>query len=1612
MDWSLHSAENRKSNKMYEESYVDSWEISTTTDQNGQVTSEQLVSTSYKDGEEKARYIDCKNSNKYNITQDIAEAFEVFCQYEYKCDNRGRFKREYTEDGKVWTGRKVIFYNRAIKTDNPAIIEYKKNLDSINRTKDSSEVYTKMYVTPIESSTMDTGYISIADTALNPTLDDFILNFDYLYQTKAISQYQLNFVKTYEVETRKINQQLINISPIIEDLTIQLNDLESNLTMMENERSSAQKSLEEYQLLRDSEVRQEPIQKNENNSFSVIFVEDGDIKKASFRLYGIDKTTMVGYGNHTYDEKTILFSFAKNNLFQTKQINSVSADDPNFYFVCDEYGYPQTIYASKANEEFKKYNSSIIYFSLAYNPYNAYDDICRQLGQRIESRELAIKSLQKSIENVKAQLKKQEELRDEKLKLKEELNRKLEITLGPALREGYWTPDTYEDHGESKTVEQIPRNNDQFTGAVFKFDETPFEGENLNYYYDDGVALDKDKKTYYPYISLANHYQNWANQNLNDLVLYLQSQKHFSFTNDATFGKGGASILINYNGQNHYFKVSAVVAVNALIDLYDDKGTLTLKINGTPIPKEDSPSSTIRDLTAKLLPKSGGNDLLLYNEAGFFHGFLKDSKKNVFPVLILDNLDIDFSNYPNIAYSFGTQGEQHSVAISNDAENFVFVYPRIMIYDSNVNYKSDKIKIIPYETTFTPETQQLENYKDYNILVRGGKPCFNLKITQANDLAKIMDWSYRIEYRVSRANEMLYLDAKTVARDNAYPKYSYSLKVANRPNEVNFYELGQLVYINDYAIGIHAASGYVSSITLVLDNAKEDEVEIKNYKTKFEDLFSTITASSEAMRNNQVAYDIAAGSFNSDGTIQGNILQQSILNNNISMNYSNTNVAIDDNDGITLTNSQPYLNGVYGQVKLIGGGIFLSNAIDASGARIWNTGITPNGINAAMINAGQLDVEKVRVFAGNNIAFQWNSEGIFAYKQEEDKVDLNTYVHYSDKGLQFFSDGYATVDLGWKGLLISTQDGSTELTGKHGLIIYDGIKKYNKDEELAYNHVVRLGRFEDSKGNYEYGLRLYKNDGNDNYEENLVTTNRGTLWLKDLLIVGGQPSINANNVETYGTYVAGIIGTNNAAKNKSVRFWAGADITDIKDAPFRVLQDGTLYADQAIIKGDVYANNGWFKGEIQATSGIIGGWIINKDVTNHDDGTVSEVNYLVSADGNTKLFGDGDVRIKVGDNFVITEDGTIYAAAGKIGGLTVGDINALGGDIETNRAILNVEGLTVVKAGEAVEAEFIVECQRGNIPFSSTEYINNFTSIHWESREEGSETWTRLQTSTVTLNFNRNYSYNRQLNKTIYIRCKFIGTKETVVSNEVILTAVTESDASAIIFSIITPGGNILNGSNSIVELVTNLVDNGQIINSDISYVWEKYDIENKVYITINDATSSTLKVKASDIISYGSYRCKATYKNNVYIAYGSVQDSTDPLQCELYSTVGTQLINDSGYGAIYARSYRKETEVDPIKTTTFVDVYPSSAVNGEYVYKLNLKTKQYSLSVNNNGTWVDASNEDNPGIIYTYTFRDKFGNPTKYKNADQYVGRVLYIDNEIVDEKIIIDVTAEEVVI
>lgn len=59
-----------------------------------------------------------------------------------------------------------------------------------------------------------------------------------------------------------------------------------------------------------------------------------------------------------------------------------------------------------------------------------------------------------------------------------------------------------------------------------------------------------------------------------------------------------------------------------------------------------------------------------------------------------------------------------------------------------------------------------------------------------------------------------------------------------------------------------------------------------------------------------------------------------------------------------------------------------------------------------------------------------------------------------------------------------------------------------------------------------------------------------------------------------------------------VRFWSGVSAEEKENAPFRVLEDGTLYAIKAIIEGTVKATDGTFSGEVSIANGFIK---LNKD---------------------------------------------------------------------------------------------------------------------------------------------------------------------------------------------------------------------------------------------------------------------------------------------------------------------------------------------------------------------------------------------------------------------------------
>lgn len=119
--------------------------------------------------------------------------------------------------------------------------------------------------------------------------------------------------------------------------------------------------------------------------------------------------------------------------------------------------------------------------------------------------------------------------------------------------------------------------------------------------------------------------------------------------------------------------------------------------------------------------------------------------------------------------------------------------------------------------------------------------------------------------------------------------------------------------------------------------------------------------------------------------------------------------------------------------------------------------------------------------------------------------------------------------------------------------------------------------------------------------------------------------------------VAGITGGENEtsqteAKNK-VRIWAGASKANRFSAPFRVLQDGTIYATKANIEGTVKATDGEFNGMVKIAGGNI---LLSKD----GSGQLASGNVIWDKYGNVTLKNITAVNANI--------QGSIYANSGGI----------------------------------------------------------------------------------------------------------------------------------------------------------------------------------------------------------------------------------------------------------------------------------------------------------------------------------------------------------------------------
>ena len=244
-------------------------------------------------------------------------------------------------------------------------------------------------------------------------------------------------------------------------------------------------------------------------------------------------------------------------------------------------------------------------------------------------------------------------------------------------------------------------------------------------------------------------------------------------------------------------------------------------------------------------------------------------------------------------------------------------------------------------------------------------------------------------------------------------------------------------------------------------------------------------------------------------------------------------------------------------------------------------------------------------------------------------------------------------------------------------------------------------------------------------------------------------------------------------------------------------------------------------------------------------------------------------------------------------------------------------------------------------------------------------------------------------------------------------TTAATNGQNAVLLQIFTPSGtNVFNQSTSSITMQATLMEGATDATANATFQWAQW--ENGDYVNVSksdDATygkTSSLSVSSDAIDSYGSFRCTATYtptggSQTTYTAYFSLFDKTDPIQVSVFSSIGEQIINGQGVGALYVKVTRLGQEIDSLYSERFLQEAPTSPTTGDYYYHLDKTTKTVTLKQWSGSAWADVENPYTG--TYTWSWRDKDGNAIANTANLPTSGKVVYIDGSMIDTKIIADV-------
>lgn len=196
---------------------------------------------------EKIRSITAKNSNRFNILQNIAEIFQCWV----------RFKIEHNEDtGRIiyenGVPKKTVYFKEEIGEDLGYGFVYGIDLKTISRSIDSNQLTTKVVVAPNTSEYAENGMCRIADADLNENGENYILDFGYYISQGLLNSGELNKYlyspnnngqSGFYIELKKKNEVYLERAKLIEAKKTELIKQKSLYTVYDQYVTSAEEQI-------------------------------------------------------------------------------------------------------------------------------------------------------------------------------------------------------------------------------------------------------------------------------------------------------------------------------------------------------------------------------------------------------------------------------------------------------------------------------------------------------------------------------------------------------------------------------------------------------------------------------------------------------------------------------------------------------------------------------------------------------------------------------------------------------------------------------------------------------------------------------------------------------------------------------------------------------------------------------------------------------------------------------------------------------------------------------------------------------------------------------------------------------------------------------------------------------------------------------------------------------------------------------------------------------------------------------------------------------------------------------------------------------------------------